>query len=282
MAIPMQRSYPPPPPTGPGGPPPPRGIHGPRTSFFLTVRARLASMEGFSSLPAGKSLGRGLLVSLILAASLGFGLSFIIELALLPSIGGDAMTAVLAPLIEEPSKALAIILVAYLMWKIVPNSRYGATLGAAAGLGFGVVESIIYIIGFALSGSGEAITTRIIVTPLMHPLWSAFVGIGVFALVESGRPSRPDVPKSPVWIPFLFLLLGIVNHMIWNSIVVALATLGYLPIILDIIFVFPIFALILRDFLGGHFNFQNFLEPLAEPTTLPPVMPPPPPPPPPQ
>jgi RsiW-degrading membrane proteinase PrsW (M82 family) len=217
-------------------------------------------------------------VSLIFAGSIGFVLAWLIETAIGPSVGGDAILVFFAPLIEEILKALAMILVVYLMWRTVPNRRYGAVLGAAAGLGFGLVESVKYIIDFVFSGSYIAIPIRIIVTPIMHPLWSAFVGVGVFALVASSRASRPNMPKSPVWLPWLFLLLGMTNHIVWNSIVDALGSLGLLPIILDVIFVFPVFALMLRDFLGGHFNFQDFLHPIPEEAPSYPAAPPPPPP----
>jgi RsiW-degrading membrane proteinase PrsW (M82 family) len=278
----MKRSYPPPPPPPePAHSPVQRGFHGPSTNFFPGIRARLAALEGPSQLPAINSLSRGLWVSLIFAGSIGFGLAWVIETAVGPSVGADAILVFLAPLIEEILKALAMIFVVYLMWRIVPNRRYGAVLGAAAGLGFGAIESVKYIIGFVVSGAYIAIPIRIIVTPLMHPLWSAFVGVGVFALVASSRASRPDVPKSPVWLPWLFLLLGLTNHMVWNSIVDALGSVGLLPIILNVIFVFPLFALMLRDLLGGHFNFQDFLQPIPEEVPSYPAGPPLPPPPPP-
>jgi RsiW-degrading membrane proteinase PrsW (M82 family) len=190
---------------------------------------------------------------------------------------------VFAPLTEEPSKALAMLIAAYVLWKVIPNRRYGASLGAAAGLGFGIAESILYIYQIAVSNlpeiaavRGEAIAIRVIVTPFMHPLWSAFVGIGVFALVSS-RFRATDSPRSAWWIPSLFLLMGIVNHLIWNGVSFGLSPFGYSPIILNLLVTFPIFAVVLRDFLGGHYNVQDFFEPLAEPSAAYPAVPPPPP-----
>lgn len=148
------------------------------------------------------------------------------------------------------------------MWKTIPNRRYGAALGATSGLGFGVAESILYIVQLAAAGSAEGVFVRVVVTPLMHPLWSAFVGIGVFALF-SGRSAQPDIKKSSPWLlPLLFVGLAMLTHCIWNTLSLGLsyAGLGYFATVPDIIVIFPIFALILRDFLGGHFNFQNFFE----------------------
>jgi len=83
-----------------------------------------------------------------------------------------------------------------------------------------------------------------------------------------------------LWLPWFFLLVGMANHMVWNGISFGLAEFGYLPIILNVVLIFPVFAIILRDFLGGHFNFLNFFETLPEqPVAHPPIPPPPPPPP---
>lgn len=281
----MEQSYPPLPPAP--APPEParratqRGFHGPPTSFFLGIRTRLAALEGPPELPPGKSLRRGLLISLLVAAIAGFSLAYVIETYVIsPVVGPVALTAIFAGLIVEPCKTLGIFVAVYLVWRTLPTRRYGAVLGATAGLGFGVLESVLYIISILASGlPGWLVGIRIIVTPLMHPLWSAFVGIGVFTLLANRKPPQPDRPKSPIRMPLLFLLLGMVNHIVWNSI--SLLPLGITAIIIDMILVFPVFAIILRDFLGGHFNFQDFLEsPSEELLPFPTVLPPPPPPPP--
>ena len=126
----------------------------------------------------------------------------------------------------------------------------------------------------------EFILVRLLVTPLMHPLWSAFVGIGVFTFLAKKSANAVNAERS-LGLPLLFLSIGLVNHMIWNAIAL-LSGLGYVAILLNVVLVFPIFAIILRDFLGGHFNFQNFFEHLPEPHPMHPAswpIPPPPPPP---
>jgi hypothetical protein len=113
----------------------------------------------------------------------------------------------------------------------------------------------------------------------MHPVWSAFVGVGVFVLVAE----KSKTGNISLGLPLLFLFLGIMNHMVWNSIAVTSAMfpeLGYWPIVVDVFVIFPIFALVLRDLLGGHYNFQNFFQPLSDSTPeVFPIAPPPPPPP---
>jgi RsiW-degrading membrane proteinase PrsW (M82 family) len=185
-------------------------------------------------------------------------------------------------LTEEPLKALGMLIVLFLLWKTIPNRRYGAALGAAAGLGFGVAESILYIAQLAAAGSAEGVALRIIVTPLMHPLWSAFVGIGAFVLF-SAKPTQLGVPTRRNWgLAFFLFALGFFNHLIWNSLVLGLsaAGMGVFSTLPGILIIFPLFAIILRDILGGHFNFWNFFESMEVSPSFPFAPPPPPPPPP--
>ena len=271
-----EQSYPPPPPAtvAPG-----TGFHGPGTNFFKGTRMRLSSLESASLSPVQVNLKGGLLVSLVLAAVVGFLLSFFVQLALIP-VGSIPLIAVFAPLTEEPFKAVGMLIVAFFMWKVILNRRYGAALGAAAGLGFAVAEDILYFSQFAAAGAGaDSYIIRFLLLPFMHPTWSAFVGIGVFVFVAE----RSKTGKAKLGLPLIFLFLGMLNHMVWNSIAalsMVIPGLGYGPILVDVFVIFPMFALILRDFLGGHFNFRNFFEPVPETAQQSlPFEPPPPPPP---
>jgi len=271
-----QEQYPPPPP--PPSSPKERGFHGPKSNFFPRITSRLDGLEQ-QTLHSGprRSVRFGLLIALIFSATAGFLIAFAIEYPIPPSI---ALITVIAPLIEEPVKAISMFIVAFYVWRAMPSRRYGAALGAASGLGFGVAESLVaYIIPFALAGNGEAVATRILITPLLHPLWSAFVGIGIFTLAAK----RSKIMNAPLTFPLLFLGIAYLNHICWNSLSLglgfAIQSSIALVAFLTAIIVFPIFALILRDILGGHFNFRNFLESLPEQKTRTPAPPPPPPPP---
>jgi RsiW-degrading membrane proteinase PrsW (M82 family) len=274
----MEPSYPPPPPA-PTESNAERGFHFPGTNLFPGIRLRLNAMAHSSQLPNGKSPNFGFIVSFIFSALAGFGLSFLVEI-LIVILVGQAITVLFSALVEEPLKALAVTVVVTYMWKTIPNRRYGAALGAAAGLGFGVVESIKYI---AQTPAVEMFLIRIITT-IMHSIWSAIVGIGIFTMIAS-RMTRLGSPTSNKSMRRYFLLLAIAIHISWNgiSLVFGLADADIIGIILDDFIMFPLSVIVLRDFLGGHFNFQNFLE--SEPGTPPsfptaqPLPPPPPPPP---
>lgn len=271
-------------------PPPPQSLpsalrqdefHGPRTNFFPSIRMQLAALEQLLMFKSSGKTILGLLIAFITSATLATLISIVLQLALLPAVGLGVMAVIVAPLTEEPSKALGMLIVALFLWRVIPNRRYGAALGAAAGLGFGIAESIVYIYNLASVGflPAELFLTRLFVTPIIHSLFSAFVGIGVFVLVAK-LAIRKNFLESLWGLPLLFLLIGIVNHMVWNGIALLPIT-SYLAIIfLDLVITFPIFAVVLRDFLGGHFNFQHFFEPLPKLSFLyPKALPPPPPPP---
>ncbi len=198
---------------------------------------------------------------------------------------GTARFVSIYPLFEEAFKGLSMFLVAWLMWKTVPSRRYGALLGAASGLGFAVVENIIFNVqsAGAVGATGgqiaEAIIAMWLSLPFMHVFWSALVGMGIFIIMAQRK-----VSGTASWLVVPFWLLAWVAHMCWNAVALGFQALGadiILAVALDILIVFIPFALVFRDFLGGHFNFWSFLVPLQEsPSTIPPqtLEPPPPPP----
>ena len=160
-------------------------------------------------------------------------------------------------------------------------------MGASAGLGFAIVENIIFNIQSASTPNAPgdqvaaAIIGRWLGLPFMHVVWSAFVGIGIFVLL-----AQKKVSGTPSWLAAPMLLFGWVNHMCWNALAMVLPLNVIIVVVLEVLIVFVPFGFILRDFLGGHFNFFSFLEPVQEPMPAgaPPatgqLAPPPPPPPP--
>ena len=275
--------YPPPPPPSPESAKK-KGFHGPETHFFKGIRRHLTTLEQNLNPFLEKSLKNGLIVALILGASISIGLSLALELPL--TSAGTVMYATIFPLFEEFAKGLSIFVVAFFLWKAIPSRRYGALLGASTGLGFAIVENIIFNVQTASTPNApsgqiaETILARWVGLPFMHVLWSAFIGMGLFVLLARRKGSQ----GTPSWLAVPLLLFGLIAHMCWNAVAIGLSLAGLdiiLIVVLDIIIVFVPFALILRDFLGGHFNFQDFLKPVSEsmPDSFSASPPPPPPPP---
>jgi RsiW-degrading membrane proteinase PrsW (M82 family) len=114
------------------------------------------------------------------------------------SVGAHPSTVVLllAGVSEELAKILAVVLVARGLGD--KSMRNGLFLGGAVGLGFAALENLSYAVSFyenppaglPLSHIGAALVlvpTRAILTPLLHPLYTALLGAALFSASRNGR-----------------------------------------------------------------------------------------------
>jgi hypothetical protein len=195
-----------------------------------------------------------------------------------PYIGSSFGSIVLSDFIGETLKAFCMLFVAVFLWLIVPNRRYGAALGALVGLGFGLgYQGLSCAIG--QPDAGQAFMVMVFLT-LMDVISATLTGLGLFVLIAN-RERFNSFFRALVGLPLLFYFLAVISWMVWNALAFAAKPNMALEWVLDIVIAIPLFAFILRDFLGGHFNFQHFLEPLPEPSPSsllegPPLPPPPP------
>jgi hypothetical protein len=193
-----------------------------------------------------------------------------------PIIGSSFGSVVVSDLIGETFKALCMLFVCVSMWLVVPNRRYGAALGALVGLGFGLgYQGLSCLIG--QPAAGQAVMVMVFLT-LMDAISATLIGLGLFVLIAN-REKLNSFIQALFGLPLLFYFLAVMSWMVWNALAFAASPNMSLEWVLDIIIAIPLFAFIVRDLLGGHFNFQNFLQPLAEPevSILEPPLPPPPP-----
>ncbi|MER6952141.1 PrsW family intramembrane metalloprotease [Nonomuraea sp. NPDC000554] len=118
-----------------------------------------------------------------------------------------------APPVEEALKGVAL-------WRLLSHCRhaiaaisYGILYASMTGVGFAAVENVLYyLIPVIRTGADHglaAATTRAPVVLLMHPLWTAVIGLGVgCALATAGRAR------------FLPVVLGYggatLLHFLWN------------------------------------------------------------------
>jgi uncharacterized membrane protein len=171
---------------------------------------------------------------------------------------------------------LALFLLAVLLWGSVPNRRYGAAMGMLFGLGFRLGAEILWASVTPFMFPWSAL--RILAIPLIHPVAAAFEGIGIFVLLTRKQVTG-SFTKALMGLPLLFFFFF---FSFLDRISFALISLNAVPAeasyIISYVILIPIFAVILRDLLGGHFNFQHFLDPTPELNVTPeihPVLPPP-------
>ncbi len=173
----------------------------------------------------------------------------------------------LAPPVEETIKGFSVLVMAFPIPRAVPNRRYAAAAGAAAGLGYALSEDITYFVNPDISGISVAL--RLIHNPLGHPVFSALCAIGVFVFATRLR-SGAGLVKSLIGVPLAAWIFAVLNHAFWNAWQFGpQPLLGYLGIPLSYLIIIVPFLLILRDLLGGHFNFGHFFEPIPEPAPPP-------------
>lgn len=137
------------------------------------------------------------------------------------TIANHTGTVLIAPLVEEPTKALILPLVA--------RSRHfdgavdGFVYGGATGLGFAMTENFLYFVESAVEGDVAAwigtVAIRTFFAAMMHATASSLVGACVGWGLYRGRPAT-------ALGGLLGLLLAMTVHGIWNGLLTAEQVLG--------------------------------------------------------
>ncbi|MDP9221109.1 MAG: PrsW family intramembrane metalloprotease, partial [Actinomycetota bacterium] len=106
------------------------------------------------------------------------------SIAGLKASGGDVTTAavVIAPLVEETCKGLAVLLVFLYRRREFDGVVDGIVYAGMAGIGFAFTENVLYL-GRALADSGTTglavtLVLRCIFGPFAHPLFTMATGVG--------------------------------------------------------------------------------------------------------
>ena len=141
-------------------------------------------------------------------------LVFMVPVAMVASEGAAdlAGTIVIAPLVEEPAKALGLLLVA--LSRHFDNATDGFVYGAAAGLGFGMTENGMYFISAAVEGDVGVwmgtVFVRTVFTAMMHACATSIVGAAIgYAKYRNWLVGVTLVP--------LALGAAMAVHALWNG-----------------------------------------------------------------
>lgn len=171
--------------------------------------------------------------------------------------GSDVLGAVLvAPVVEESAKGLAILLVLLIRRGQFNGVVDGIVYAGLSGLGFAFAENILYLGGAFLEGglTGAIVlfVLRCVMGPFAHPMFTAAFGIGV------GYAVRTSNPALKVVYPVVGLLGAMTLHGMWNGMAVAGDGggffYGYLLFQVPIFAAFVTFAVIVRKREGRLIN----------------------------
>jgi RsiW-degrading membrane proteinase PrsW (M82 family) len=97
-------------------------------------------------------------------------------------------TSIVAPVIEEALKGLAVLVVFLLFRKEFDSVLDGIVYGAITAMGFAAIENVLYIYRngyqeFGWEGFWTLVVIRVLLVGWMHPFFTAFTGIG-FAIAR--------------------------------------------------------------------------------------------------
>ena len=132
--------------------------------------------------------------------------------------------AIAGPLTEEWLKGVCVLMVLLLMGAASWRPVQGMLVGAASGLGFQVVEDILYALRSGqtsliseFNGAVGTTAARSFFGPISHWLYSAIVGAGIaLALGWLGTPASSRSRRTLV-LAVALMLTGTGVHALWNS-----------------------------------------------------------------
>jgi protease PrsW len=140
---------------------------------------------------------------------------------LFAGVTDDVSLAVLAPVTEEASKGLFLLLLLWWRRAELDGILDGIVYAGMIGIGFAFTENILYLAasyqgtdGMGPGGIGGVTATfvvRCLFSPFAHPLFTAFTGIGIGIAVTSKRPA------VRVLAPILGYLCAVLAHGLWNG-----------------------------------------------------------------
>ncbi|PRH76821.1 PrsW family intramembrane metalloprotease [Streptomyces solincola] len=141
-----------------------------------------------------------------------------------PASANTLGATVVAPVVEESAKAVAIALVFALRRRDFTGIVDGVVVAGFAATGFAFTENILYLgrafgedqeIGSAGIGSVTAATFfgRIVMSPFAHPLFTVLTGIGFGIAAAAAR--RHTVRR--ILLPAAGLVLAMGLHALWNG-----------------------------------------------------------------
>ena len=168
----------------------------------------------------------GALFAVFIAMIFNTGIEIVAAAATHSADIGQSIGAVIAaPIVEETSKALIILI--FFFWKkdefdgIVDGIVYAGMVG----LGFAMTENILYY-GRAVQHGAGVLTfvfiLRGMAAPFSHPLFTSMTGIGL------GWSRQSDNVFVKIVVPVLGFMLAVLMHATWNGSAVFGGGLGFI------------------------------------------------------
>ncbi len=179
-------------------------------------------------------------------------ISLVLSIGTMIAIGNapgaeETATVVVAPVVEESAKGLAVLGVLLIRRREFDGVVDGIVYAGLAGLGFAFAENILYLGGAFLDGGLPAAVglflVRCVMGPFAHPMFTAAFGIGVGLAVRSRNP------LAKVLYPMVGLAVAMLLHGLWNALAIRggeTFLTGYVVLQMPIFLGFVVFAVMAR------------------------------------
>jgi protease PrsW len=129
---------------------------------------------------------------------------------------GDLLGGVvIAPFVEEATKAAFLVLLYFWRKDEFDNITDGIIYGTMVALGFAAMENVGYYGRQIAGGTGQVLyvfALRGLKGPFGHPLYTCMTGIGL------GIARETDNPRLKIVAPIVGYLLAVFLHSLWNGI----------------------------------------------------------------
>ena len=209
-AIPVVQVLKSPPPTDPAA----------EVPAYLILVAQLAALWAIAWLVARRmrqqTVGMRIL-AIVVGATIALSLAVLVSSIVSAAVGifgMEAPPAVIAPLSEDTSRLLGVLLLLVLASRSRITALDGAVLGFLVGTGFEVMENLLYAV--QAGGGGESLRSMLLRSLFgfgLHPMWTAISGAVLAACL--GRLQRGERAR---WGTLVITLLGVmVLHGMWDA-----------------------------------------------------------------
>ncbi|MBP9663008.1 MAG: PrsW family intramembrane metalloprotease [Pyrinomonadaceae bacterium] len=160
----------------------------------------------------------GALVAVIVSFIINTLLSIIVSIGVSPEAGDIFGAVVSAPVFEEGSKGIGLLLLLIFFRRYFDDILDGIVFAGVIALGFATVENVLYY-GRALGGGGMGglialFVLRGIASPFAHVTFTALTGIGCGIARESHNKAVRII------LPVVGYFGAVLMHAIWNGVAV--------------------------------------------------------------
>lgn len=166
-------------------------------------------------------LGAAFFWGVIIAAGGAFIINTLFGIGIFMFTGSEVATefgttSIIAPIVEEFLKGLAVMIVFFLFYREFDSILDGIIYGGIVGLGFAATENAFYIFDRGFNEGGWAglwtlVVVRVLLVGWQHPFYTAFTGIG-FAV---SRTSTNSLVKFIA--PFIGYAVAVTAHAFHNT-----------------------------------------------------------------